>query len=225
MPVPAHLRVSFRGRIVNTPEIWSTTHNLRRPSGFSDPTAGNPADNLDPVALLAAWRALAVMMDSFVHLTDIRVYDIGTDNRMRGNPVIHSYPANAEPAGTGSGTTHPPQIACCVTLEAPNRGAGRFGRFFVPLPAANLGPDLRITEQQALTWSGAAATFLRGLRDSYSISGAPDTFDANPINVSTRGGNGAGSFQVVETVRVGRALDTIRRRRNALDEAYIRTDL
>lgn len=217
MPVPRHVRISFRGRLNNTPEIWSHSHNLNRPAA----AVGFDLTHINLDDLAAAWTTMAATcLDSFVHLTDVRVYAIGTNGRMEGNPHYREYATADEPKGGGSGQAFPPQIALCVTTEAPNRGPARFGRYYLPLPAVSLESDLRISEARATQILGAQRTFLLALRDAYGTPAAPDVIDLPPVNVSTLGGGGAGSQQNITRVRVGRVLDTIRRRRNAMDEAY-----
>jgi hypothetical protein len=224
--VPKHLKVSYRGVFVGTPEIWSHSHSLRLPSGLEDPTPGATVTNLSLDALAAAWTALAsALLIDVVQLTDIRCYEIGSDGRMVGNPHMRLYAGTSGPKGAGTVGRLPPQVAIAVTTEGANRGPGRFGRFYLPLVKFLPGPDLRMSTGDQTQVLNASKTFLLAMRDSYSLAGSPDVVDVNPINVSTLGGGGNGSSQEVTRIRVGRVYDTIRRRRSAMDESYATVSL
>lgn len=219
MPVPEHFKVSFRGIIEGTPEQWSHSHSLTLAGG------GN-VENIRTSDLANAWGAMAAgVLSVAVKLQEIRCYRIGTNGRMVGNPNLRFFDGAARRAGTLDSVIYPPQVALAVTTQGANRGPGRFGRFYLPGPGFRLSSDRRIDPTDQAGILANMATFLKALRDCYSNPADPDWNDAYPINVSTLGGGGAGSYQRVETVRLGRVLDTVRRRRNAMDEDYRATAL
>lgn len=217
MAVPRHVRISFRGRFQETPETWSHSHNVRRPSNAETFGLGD----FDVDGLVGLWDGFASVVCSVrTVLTDVRIYDIGTDGRMVGNPIVELLTSSTERVGNLDSVIYPPQVALVVTTVAPNRGPARYGRFYVPGPGMLLSSDSRLNVERRDQVAAAARTFLNGIRDSYQLAGSPDTVDINPINVSTLGGNGAGTTQNISEVRVGRVMDTQRRRRANMDEDY-----
>lgn len=101
----------------------------------------------------------------------------------------------------------PPQIALAVSLGTGARGPGARGRFYLPVPAIAL--DLATFLGDA-TYVGQVAASTRQLREDLKGDGY-----TMAVNSGKRG------LQPVTTIRVGRALDTIRSRRRALPESYV----
>lgn len=211
MAVPPHLHVDWRGIFVGTNETWSHGLNLRH---RDDPTRVKLND------LVGAWATMAQgILSGGVQLTDVRVYRIGSNGRMIGNPHVKMLSPEEGPRGNGTGLVYPSQIALAVTLEGPNRGPARFGRFYLPGPNMALQADGRMSESHQTIALGFLREFLFKARDSYDLLGGPDVVDLNPINVSTLGNDGAGTYQEITRVGLGRVFDTQRRRRRSLDEA------
>jgi len=213
VPIPTHFRFTVRGVFKNTPEQWSFGFHMSR-SSETFPDAG--LDDIDEGGVTAALTAFiqSGVFDSSVRVVDWRAYVIGTDNKMEGNgPLLHEVtPADID--GTAS-VRYPSQIAAVVTLVADNRGPARFGRFYLPGPAYQLESDRRISTTNADTIATSATTFLKAVSDSID---APFTESVKGVNVSLRGGGGAGTLQQIDHVEVGRVYDTLRTRRNQLLE-------
>lgn len=123
---------------------------------------------------------------------------------------------------TGGGATGIPQVAYCVTTRGdPKRGAGAFGRWFVPM--ANLTPaaDGRLATSVASIMADTAGTFLAALGSIDSGLG-PDAWAPWHFGLSGTGSvaSRTGVDSAIRQVDVGRVMDTQRRRRNQLLEAY-----
>jgi hypothetical protein len=213
MPYPTHFRFVWRGVFKDTPEIWSFSAH------FSRVNPGEVDAGLDDITESGVTSATAAffdtgVMDSGVLLTDWRAYVIGTDGRMEGNgPLLHD--ATGDAIDGSGGRIYPPQVAQCVTLVAADRGPAKFGRFFLPGPALALGTDRRYTDTQCGIVSSVVTTFLKDVSDAIDLEALNQSAC---VNVSNRPAGGAGTIQEVDHVEVGRALDTIRTRRNQLLE-------
>lgn len=131
------------------------------------------------------------------------------------NTHEHVYPAPV--AGGGVGTTHPTQIAWCVSLTTGlSRGPAHRGRFYLPMPAVQIIPGTGLAAAQyALELATSAATFITEFADT---PGADLTHPFKIFVMSRKAGFPA--THPVTGVEVGCALDTQRRRRNQLDENY-----
>lgn len=216
-PVPTHLRLVFRGTIVDTPEQWSFGLNLRRDV---DASPDLDTSNINGDDVWAAITGLVAYCSDRVRCDEWRAYVIGADGLMEGNPRVEMRPAASAPRGTNTGHRWPPQCALAVTLEGDSRGPGRFGRFFLPLPGAALGDDLRITTSQADGFMTGVTGFLQAIRNSRAANNAPDLGTHQIINVSSLPAASGGSYQPVTRVRLGRVVDTISRRRRQMEEDY-----
>lgn len=103
-------------------------------------------------------------------------------------------------------------IAVTTTTDA-IRGRAHRGRFYLPGFAINVANDLRITTVQAQGIADSAAAFLAALDRPENTKG----WVLAPAVVSNIGV--PGQIRRITGVRVGRVVDTQRRRRFSLDEA------
>lgn len=209
-----HFKFTFRGIFTNTPEIWSFGCHMSRLFAGA-PDAG--VDDIDNDAVTSALRALlsnggSSTFGQAVHATDWRAYEIGTNGRMEGNPLVVDVSADSI-GGTG-GTVYPPQVSLCVTTVADNRGPARFGRFYLPGPSASLGSDLRLSAGVADGYGEAATQFLKSVSDAVDALGLRSSSGLNVSGLPSS----SGTNQIIDHVEVGRVLDTIRTRRNGMLE-------
>lgn len=212
-----HCRIVFRGKFKNTPEEWSFSTKWQKDLN------NEPDMDIFNIDASGMQNAIAGLFDrsefqSNVQCTGWRAYNIDANGRMEGNPRIVEFDPATVLDGIG-GITRPPQVALCVTLEADNRGPARFGRFYLPGPAVALGSDSLISQADATAMATTVRTFLYAVRDSIDI---PQTLArARMVNTSAVG---TGTEQYVTKIKVGRVLDTIRRRRFQLVEGYSELD-
>jgi hypothetical protein len=128
---------------------------------------------------------------------------VGPDHRQIGETVRLTRGA----IGGGGVGQYPPQVALRVSLGSGLRGRSQRGGFYLPSPATPVGTDDGVmTAERAAGIAASTATFLR---DTAALAGGP-VIVASQV---------AGNVPVAQ-VRVGRALDTIRRRRSAVLESY-----
>lgn len=216
MAVPTHFKITFRGHFEGTPEQWSFGTHWRRSAG-----AGTDAGlgDVDMDAVLAATDSFmaSAFMGTVTRLDDIRLYQIGTDGKAEADPVIVSVDPGSPVAGSG-GMNYPPQIAVVVTKVADNRGPAKLGRFYLPCLAMPISTGGRISEADATSLISVTTAWLKAISDAIDL---PGTLASSGLqNVSTRGGL-TGTMQGVDHIRVGRAFDTLRTRRNAMLEEYV----
>jgi len=213
MPVKTHFRFVFRGVFVDTPEIWSYSMKFQR-----DVESGTDAglDDIDEGAVEDALTSFHAdpMFQSNVKCTEYRVYQIGTDNRMQGNPLLHPLPS-AGAVGTGTARAYPTDTALCVTTVATDRGHARYGRFYLPGPHAQLGSDRLI----AISWLDPVlercVQFVKSISDAIDLPAVLNS--SSMLNISN---DASSTWKIVDHLKVGRVLDHIGRRRSALLEDY-----
>lgn len=202
MPVAAHRRLTFSGFFgtATAPyEEWSFRLNLGVGEGGGDAAA------LATAARDAFGTHLAPFIRSWATLTEVKYADIAAGGLYAGDPVI----VEASIAGgAGAAGSQAPQVALAVSLDTELRGASGRGRFYLPAPGVAL----------------ASADGLVGAAEIQSVANASAAF-LGAINSPAGFGNVSivsykGSVQPVTSVRVGRALDTIRSRRRSLPETY-----
>jgi hypothetical protein len=150
-------------------------------------------------------------------LDDIRLYQIGTDGRAEVDPVIHVIDPPGSIAGAG-GMNYPPQIAVAVTKVSDARGPAKLGRFYLPCLSMPISAGGKMSEADATELLGECVTWLKAISDNIDLPGT--LLSSSLCNVSTRGGS-TGTLQEVDHLRVGRVFDTLRSRRNAMDEEYV----
>ena len=119
---------------------------------------------------------------------------------------------HADVSGGGTVALTPPnQVAIAVTLETGfSRGSAHRGRFYLPIPTIPIADDGRITAGSRDPLVASVNTFIAAL----------NAVNANyDVAVFSRK-LGSPRHRTVTGVHVGRVLDTQRRRRNKLAEAY-----
>ena len=105
----------------------------------------------------------------------------------------------------------------------PTRAQQR-GRMYLPTPASgNLGSDGLVTTAVVNTQLGNWQGWFDDITGAITLAGG--TFHVDPVIRSLGGKNGAEMATQVGWLRMGRLVDTQRRRRNKLDEGYINHEL
>lgn len=143
-------------------------------------------------------------------LTFAKLNAIGVNGRyVEQTTLEHIFPNEG---GVGNEAKTPPnQVALVVSLTtAVSRGPAHRGRFYMPLPCLTPGIDGRITIADRNNVHDSAVDFLAAL----------NAVDPNlKVAVMSRKLYAPAS-RLVTGIEVGRVLDTQRRRRNKLAEAY-----
>jgi hypothetical protein len=221
-----HYRLVFGGTLYGS-EIWSCSLNLT-PGENSSVFADLAEEKIDYIK--DHCRNL-INQGSFATntvLTYVKLNKIGPDGLFKDKTKTtarYLVPGGPGTTGTVAGisqTNIPPQSTLAVSLHtARSRGVGSRGRFYLPAPviASGVGSDGRVAALNVgsgSVLSAAVSTFLQGLNNDPGL----DTADAFDVVVATPGGRSdpEGANVRVNAFSIGRVVDTMRSRRNALRE-------
>lgn len=177
-----------------------------------------PATPLDGAALLAhatamvsIWnQTVANVQSKYTRLTEC-IYAVtdgtGKVQRFPDGSYVQGKVTVADPGRSAVDAVMPLQTALCVSLSSARPGATGRGRFFLPWQNyAAVGPDFRLTQ--------AAATEVA--QDASALINQVNALGQPCVINSSKGTN-----SVVNRVRVGLVLDTMRSRREKVPEGYI----
>lgn len=207
----------------HTETSWTTSSNW----SISGPltTTFNPCDyltqNAGPAA--AAWIAASGVAAQIVELRELRLYPIGPDGRAlpappyaQGSPALLTYTGTL-PSG-GMTTSLPPQTTPVVTLQTSQVGRRGRGRYYSPMMGAAVMANGVMSSSGQTALLAASKTFLEDVSVAQT---APTIMNVRPIVT----GAPWTTYGRVDSIRIGRAFDTQRRRRRSADESYSSTDL
>lgn len=211
------LKIVASGPMLTNGEIWSTSWSMADPDESND-AEQPPASNVNAISnAIEAWfQRPATRISSNVELDRVKVNLVDTTGRYVNESETFEREIDPMLKGGSSATPWPPQCSIAVTLKSDKRrGPGAFGRFYPPMTVGVIQQDGRISAGQAEDMAESAATLIRDLNLSAGLT-------LQVVNASMVG---SGAFEKVTSVRVGRVVDTIQRRRNALIEDYATQDV
>lgn len=203
-------------------EIWSNM--VRGGSTQTGPSASVPTHqelidwlNGEMKDEVSAYHARSsTLTHSSAKLAWVKANVVGMDGRyVEQTTNEYRYPTPI--AGTLSSNLHPNQVCLVVSLTtAFKRGLAHRGRYYLPLPAPAIGSTTgTISTSDALGVATSTKTFIEALADT---PGLDNLIPFKVLVMSKRGAGGA--TNPVTGVEVGVVLDTQRRRRAAMLEAY-----
>lgn len=209
-------------------EIWSNSVRLA-------PSDTGPAADVPTHDEMVAWlngpakdavSAFHARADTGIHNAAKLVFLKMNVVDMNGHYVEQTtleYVYSPVVSGGSSANLHPNQctlaVSTCTEFE---RGPAHRGRFYLPLCAKSLVSTTgAISTGEAMLTATSAATFLSALHDQPGL----DTGGAGDVHVCVMSSVGAGATNRITAVEVGTVIDTQRRRRNALPEAWQRAPL
>ncbi len=215
MPQPAHNRITFSGifGFAESPvEFWSWGLKTG-PQDFASAAARQ--------TYVEAVRALyeshvASLVATNVRLTQTRV----SEHAVGGLTKTGAEGAYAQaddftnvPGGSSAGAVLPLQTACVISLRTARPGPTGRGRVF--LPATNLAPSAG-----AWTWPNS---LIQGHADGFRnlILGINNLSATPGISGRVHVVSSKGYMSLVDEVAVGNVPDTMRSRRNSLQELYV----
>lgn len=215
MARPAHTRITFKGHFGTATAVneeWSF-------SLLKGETEWATEDGRKAVAdtCKTAWQTnLGPLHANFVVLDSVRVAEIDGLGRVKRNAdgsYRQSDSTGAAILGSGAtSVTYPYQTAVCVSLVTARAGATGKGRFFLPQTIHQVATtDARLTSANASAIATAAKAFVNAVQTAAG---------SNILVVSSKG-----YASNVTAVKVGRALDTMRSRRENLPEEYVQLAL
>lgn len=220
MAYPDHYLFQFGGTLHGT-EQWSNNLRLVPNAGGVVETAETTDMALaDLEADLRAFFATPTFHTG-LRCTFAKLNRIGPDGRYLSKTSTNARFFATPIAGTAT-SCHAPQVTVAASLTtAAVRGLASRGRIYLPGLSGAFGPvvaDGLLSASQANTLRDAVATFLNNVNN---WPGLDATWAGLDISVVSDGGlSGVGQQRKVTGVRVGRVLDTQRRRRHSLVESY-----
>lgn len=229
------LLVSARGKsgadsVAAAPEIWSCGLWFRRTvEGTFSPSQAECDDAA--TGAFDSWAAFMTSGDAAIQgnffLTEVRTYAYAETyqgpldpkpGQLRPASVVGYSTQTATPQGS-EGAVHPLQLSVALSLEAEGRVKPKRGRIYLPTTAYQVGADSLLSVGEAGGLLSAGKALLTSLDTAV---GQALGFDVEACIQSRAGEPGAFvNNRRVRLLRVGRAIDTQRRRRNALPESYV----
>jgi hypothetical protein len=212
MPKPAHTRISALGRVGTAGERFSYGVNMIATNpGQSQMPSQSEAEDIAADFKAFHGRATSRISAQCV-LEEVKVASIGEDGKYTEDPIIVA----ALQAGQGGNIGYTlPQAALVASLVTERRGPSGKGRFFIPMPEAQLEsgslllPVLIVEQVRA-----SVAQLITALNNEPGLDG----LERRVAVISTKG-----FTTLVTGVRVGRVVDTMRSRRKGLAESYTST--
>lgn len=227
----SHRGVMGAATAAAAPEIFSFSFWFRQVGGSEvQPSQGEMDSVAEAVRVSAAtmWGDTNLAMCSNVFLTEVRSYYYRAFAQPAGDPhpgqmepavlIGYSDPDAAAVAGPNDFFV-PLQTTVAASLSSTGRVKPRFGRFYLPPLGKSPGAD-------GLMSSADAGHVLDAVTDHlHRVDGQLGTILDHDweLIIQSRTGPPGGfiASNPVREVRVGRVIDTQRRRRNALEESYV----
>lgn len=205
----AHLYVQFGGKLPGAEE-WSCGFRLSNVGAAQDAAVAAPTIQAAIAPIISTFHAASLASQRAL-LSFVKVNAIGTDGRYVLQTTNEAVLADI-PGGGNPSTTPANQIAVAVSLTTGfSRGPAHRGRFYLPLPAVTVDADGRISAVMAGIYDTAATALLADV-NAISASWKMAVFSRKL---------GSPAVRNVTGIEVGRVLDTQRRRRRSLVEAYV----
>ncbi len=216
MAYVTHLRWRISGYLGGDPgpEIFSTGFATDIPTDF----AGLPTDaQIAGVssAIFDWWSASAAHIGAEAQAKLLTVSLIGPDGHVvvDGSGAFVQKVVPCEVHGTTAEPTHPWQIANVLSLITTRHGPRGKGRMYLPIPAFAISGG-KVDASQRAAALNTAATAMGAINSALEVDGA-----VGPFHVAVA--SSLGEIHPVTQLRMGRVLDTQRRRRDALTEEYL----
>lgn len=194
-------------------EIFSFGWHFTGDTGFDAAAVLAAIDTAALAGIIGEWFGRnTTQINDRAHLYSIKFSALGTNGHVLvgSDPVIEE----PEPGGTSgfmSSPDYPNQIALAISLRtATNIGTATKGRFYIPLPAIALLGTGRVDPAGPPLVAESTKTLFDDMHTE---------LDGDAV-LSLMSDVGAGRTLGVTRVEVGDVLDTIRNRRNALQETY-----
>lgn len=200
-------------------EIFSYGFQFGIPDAFTDvlaPLAPGVANAVDS-AVVAFHQRAATKIGTSAYLEMVKIAPIKSDGKYAGPPI--EFPHTGIGGGGGSAVIHPFQVACGVSFEGPPAVRRRRGRMYLPLPAiAVQAATGGMSTADADAVLGSVETLVSAVNTAIAPNEMTFAIAAQTSTVDPAGRPAVNAR--VETLKVGLILDTQRRRRNDLAEAY-----
>lgn len=205
-------------------EIWSCGLRVASVGGIGSPSAATDSWNMKALLDHYTVAIKAMHANSLTQISNRCILQWVKFNRVAGDTGLYKDPvswANYFPDVLGGGSSsgpHPPNQICIAitTTTDVSRGPAARGRFFLPMPIVAIGVDGLIPTAVILSMKVPLRTMIELMGD---VPGVDVAADPSPVVMSRKAGSPA--TRKITGIKLGRVLDTQRRRRNALKENYM----
>lgn len=203
-----HLYLQWGGKLPGG-EQWSCGLRMAGPAGTAQAAAVAGLAGA-AAAVVAYHTAAATFISATALLEEVKLNAIGTSGHYTAPGTNQA--TYTDRAGGGPGAApYPNQIAIAVSLLTANsRGPAHAGRIFLPLPGFVIDGTGLIATANAVGLATSTDTFIANLNAAVG---------AFKVSIFSRKA-GAPAHNAVLSSKVGRVLDTQRRRRRSLVENY-----
>jgi hypothetical protein len=211
-----HLRIQVAGDLGpsgNSWEIFSYGVSIGSPNGVTPGGTTELSDLVDDMLNFHGDTNSGIC--ALARVTSVKVARVLPDGKWEGGKAAYERKGLDRPGGGPNSQylIHAPQVAHCVTLRSAVNTPRTRGRFFLPLPKWSIQQaDALISTADAQTVATAVATLVSNLNNKPGIGS-----EGYGVCVAST----FGTNSMVTNISAGRALDTIRTRRNNLQEAYV----
>lgn len=208
--------VTMSGTLYGGADIWVCGFHLGHPT--QDTIAPAPQHAADIAALWkTAFTDITARISNQATTTLVRISHIAANGTTILQDTVQS--TNQLPCnGAANFWTPPPQSALAVSFKASTvpKGPGANGRMYLPPTENTLDATGRISNNDAGQLGDVMRTFFNGVNAATNGDGAVlvNVGAANPTR------NEPAMTAIVNSIRIGSTLDTIRRRRNRIKETY-----
>lgn len=212
----SYVRVSILGSTTGG-EVWSINPVFDPDGEFEGLVSQSALDTAAAaIAAITPGTFLLSTISQLMFVTGARV-EVREDAT---DALIATSTANRAVALQGTGScTNAPQTAIVLSLRTNTPGGSGRGRLYWPVLTTNIGPDGRITSTATNAALTGMKTYLIAMRDALAAA-----FPLIGFSVAVRSKTQHATPHVVR-MQVGNILDTQRRRRDKLPEAYITTSI
>lgn len=214
MPYAApHRVVTVFGDAWTAQEEWS--YSLRLADDPSDDPS--PAQMTSLLAAATTFHQTASLFSAGTRLLGVKVAPQDVNGLYPAGQEAVEVFAATPPAGAGGYDGCFPQITACVSLQTPvRRGLGSKGRFYPPATTLPVVSDGRMSGLSQSRMIDAAVLLLDAI-NNVGIGLVSVVSKGSQVG----GADGPGVTRTVTGIRVGRVLDTQRRRRESITEEYV----
>lgn len=212
------VRITFGGSLFDV-ESWSVGFRARSttPESNSSLIAGIAGMSGDIASAIGSiWTASSLKGNSQATLDFVKVAALDVDGHYADGSDADLTALPTGTGGAGGGSAFAPQLSTVATLLTDaHRGHASKGRIYLPATdESTLTGTGELSSAYAIEVRSSVVDFINAINGVLS-----DAFSAN-MKIAVMSPLGAGLSRTVTQVKAGRVIDTQRRRRRQLDEAY-----
>ena len=215
-----HGKITLSGVLEGTEEIFSTGFRISSPNGLSGLEWAN-FDRTDALAQIAQlvvdyWSAPTNRVPVAWQFNQVKAAYLDDQGSYLADPVVYE----VTPTSGGGGEEWAPQLALVTTLSSGKRkDPGKYSRMYWPTVGVLIDSQGRLTKLQQTNVLNSFALLIESINNVLQTEIGPD------VAVYVMSNSNPPFMLPAVEAKVGRVLDTQRRRRNKLVEEYVTTSI